>query len=58
VERLGRRSGKHNRVMMGKPPKKNYFDDLGVDGNIILKCVLKKQCWEQWIDVGRSGGLL
>ena len=28
--------------------KRNHFEDLGADGNIILKCILKKWDGEAW----------
>jgi hypothetical protein len=42
--------------------ERNHLGDLGVDGNIILKCVLKTQSvrvWSglNWLRIGCSGGL-
>jgi hypothetical protein len=30
------------RVLVGKPEGKNYLQDLGVDGRIVLKWIFKK----------------
>jgi hypothetical protein len=36
------------RVLVGKPDVKSHLKDLGVDGKIILKLILKKWNWEAW----------
>jgi hypothetical protein len=38
---VGRGEG-HNRVLVGKPERKNHLENPGVDGRIILKLVLEK----------------
>jgi hypothetical protein len=35
--------------LAGKPEVKSYFEDLGVDGRIILKRIVKKWNIEEWI---------
>jgi hypothetical protein len=30
-------------VLIGKPGKKDHLEKLYVDGNVILKCILKKE---------------
>jgi hypothetical protein len=42
---------------------RKHLEDLGVDGRIILRCVLKKKgvrVWTGfiWLKIGISGGLL
>jgi len=41
----------------------DHFEDTGVDGSIILKCIFKKWEWREWTGLswfctGVSGGLL
>jgi hypothetical protein len=41
----------------------DHLKDLGVDGKIILECILGKQCGKLysrciWLRIGTSGGLL
>jgi len=38
------------RVLVGKPEGKNNFEDLGVDGNIILKWIFRKWDGEHGLD--------
>jgi hypothetical protein len=43
--------------------RRDYSGDLGVDGRIILKLILRKQSWRVWIGfiwlrIGTAGGLL
>jgi hypothetical protein len=33
---------------VGKLDVKSYLEDLGVDGRIILKQILKKSIWKTW----------
>jgi hypothetical protein len=45
------------RFLVGKPEGRRPFEDLGVDGRIILKCILKKIRWERsvdWIDLAKD----
>ena len=41
------------RVLVGKPEGKNHLEDPGVDGRIILKCILEK--WDRGPGLDRSG---
>ena len=41
VARMGPRRGAH-RVLVGKPERKNYLEDPGVDGRIILRWLLRR----------------
>jgi hypothetical protein len=36
------------RVFVEKPNRRSHFENLGVDGSIILKCVLQKQDGRVW----------
>jgi len=36
------------RILVGRPEGKNHFEDLGVDGRIILKWISKKWDGEAW----------
>jgi len=38
---MGERRGTY-RVLVGKSERKNHWEDPGVDGRIILKCIFKK----------------
>ena len=38
---MGERRGTY-RVLVGKPKRKNHWEDPGVDGRIILKWIFKK----------------
>jgi hypothetical protein len=50
------------RVLAGKPEGKNHFEDLGVDGRIILRWILRKfeGAWTGliWLRIGTGGGHL
>jgi hypothetical protein len=51
------------RVLMGKPDVRSYLEDLGVDGEIILKWIIKNWNWEEWTGLiwlltGTGGGTL
>ena len=39
------------RVLMGKPEGRDYLNDPGVDGSIILKWIFEKWdgAWTEWI---------
>jgi len=37
-------------VLVGRTEGKNHMEDVGVDGRIILKCILKK--WEAGVRTG------
>jgi len=46
------------RVLVGKPEGKSYLEELGTDGSIMLKWILKKRDGGmEWIDLaqGREG---
>jgi hypothetical protein len=50
-------------VLVGRTEEKSHMEDVGVDGRIILKCILKK--WDGGIltamillRMGTGGGLL
>jgi hypothetical protein len=42
------------RVLVGNLKEKDHFEDLGVDGRVILNCIFKN--WDggsiHWIDLG------
>jgi hypothetical protein len=37
------------RILVGKLKGRNCLEDLGVDGRIILKWIIRKQGWMVWI---------
>ena len=50
-------------VLVGKPEERVHFEDPGVDGRIILRCIFRK--WDVgawtgliWLMIGTSGGHL
>jgi hypothetical protein len=50
-------------MLVGKPEGKELLGDLGVDGRIILKCMLKEldaRVWDGfiWLLIGSGGWLL
>jgi hypothetical protein len=50
VARTGDRRGAY-RVWMGIPEGRNNFEDLGIDGRIILKRILGKWDVEAWTEL-------
>jgi len=50
-----------NRVLVGKPEVKYNFEDLGLEGRIILKWTFKsgRGAWTEliWLRIGRGGEL-
>jgi hypothetical protein len=51
-----------DRVLVGKP-ERDYLEDPGVDGRIILRWILRKwdvRTWTEssWLSIGTYGGLL
>jgi len=62
VARMGDRRGAY-RVFVGRPEGKYHLENLGTDGRIILKWILKKWDWEAWtaliwLRIGTGGGRL
>jgi len=60
VARVGERRGVY-KVLVGKPEGKNYLEDPGVDGSIILRWVSRK--WDVgvwtgliWLRIGTGSG--
>jgi hypothetical protein len=50
-------------ILVRKPEGKNHLEDLGIDGKVILKCILKKQDVRMgtkfiFLGIGTSGMLL
>jgi len=55
VARIGERRGVY-RVLVGKPEGKNHLEDTGVNGRIILRCILRN-CdvgGVDWIDLAQD----
>jgi hypothetical protein len=49
-------------VLVGKPEERDQMEDLGVDGRMILQCMLKKsfgKAWTglSWLMIGTRGRL-
>jgi hypothetical protein len=47
-------------ILVGKPEGKRHSEELGVDGRIILKWILRKLGWKLWtgfiwLRIGNSG---
>jgi len=62
VPREGNRRDAYT-VLVRRPEKKSHVQEVGVDGKIILICVLKKldgETWTEliWLRIGTGGGLL
>jgi len=52
VTRMGYRRGVY-RVLVGKPDRKNHFEDPGIDKRIILRWIFKK--WDVGHGLDRAG---
>ena len=53
----------HTRVWVGDVRERDHLEDLGIDCNVILKCVFKMWdveawTWLLWLKIGTSGGRL
>jgi len=51
------------KVLVGNLKGRNQWEDLYVDGKMILECILWKQCGKRWtgfisLRIGASGRLL
>jgi hypothetical protein len=46
------------RVLVGKPEQKDHFEDLGIDGRIILYGSLRIRNGFIWLRTGISGGAM
>jgi hypothetical protein len=42
-------------ILIGKPEGRTQLKDLGIDGKIILKWILRIWCWRLWIGLSVSG---
>jgi hypothetical protein len=60
---MGDRRGVY-RVLIGKPEgKRDHLENPGVDGRIILRCIVKRyggEAWSRltWLRIGTGGGHL
>ena len=45
-------------VLMGVMKERNYLEDMGVYGRIILKTIFKEWDGEAWLWIGTCGGPL
>jgi predicted NUDIX family NTP pyrophosphohydrolase len=57
------RMGNEYKVSVGEPEGRDYSEELGIDGKIILEGMLKKQggkVWTVfiWLKIRTNGGLL
>jgi len=50
---MGERRGAH-RVMVGKSERQTTWEDLGVDGRVILLIFNKQDRGEKWIDLAQD----
>jgi hypothetical protein len=62
VALTGERKDAHG-VLVGRPEGRGHLEDLGVDRNILLKCIYKKwdgKAWTGliWLRIGIGGGRL
>jgi hypothetical protein len=48
VTSVGDRSGAY-RILFGKHERRNYLENLGVNGRIILKCIFKT--WDEGLEL-------
>jgi hypothetical protein len=54
--RFGTRSGAY-RVWVGKPRKRGHFEDIDIDGRLILKYIFSKLYESvEWIDLVQDSG--
>jgi len=54
------RYGKHYKIVVVNPERRDHVEDLDVDGKIILECILGYWGWKSWngyiwITIGTSG---
>jgi hypothetical protein len=40
---------------VGKPEERDFLRDLGVDGRVISRWILKEQDWRLWTDLSGMG---
>jgi len=52
------RQGEVHTVLMGDMKERNYLEDMGVYGRIILKMIFKEWDGEAWLWIGTGGGPL
>jgi hypothetical protein len=54
VAGMGKRKDAY-RILVGKSEGKNHLEDLGLDGNIILRWIFRKGGWGLGLDLSGSG---